>query len=759
MSRSNKILSDAPGQSIAEDRLDRSRFSREMARALTGWKGESSLVVSLCGEWGSGKTTLKNFIIEELEKLEPKPIVGEFNPWQWSGQDRLFDAFLDRIAELLGDPEITRKNEKLVRKFKLFAAGISVGKTVADAGRAIFEPYWLMSGAVITSLLFFTGLPPVLVLALTVGASLLYAGLSQVPAIADSVTKFLEARQQANEKTPDELRKEISKGMADLDRPVIVFVDDIDRLTDVEIALLFQLVKANVDFPNLIYCLLYQKEIVAKSLSKTVSEQGDKYLRKIVQVQFDVPLPSERQLQRILTEDLQKILTQEEVRLIDDSERWPQIFPEPIWGYFKNVRDIKRFLSAFEFYFDMHLNENVLEVNPIDLIVIEALRMFDHVAYLEVRSSFYRKGAIIFNPLEPEVMSQQFKAEITLIVGNQQRDIIDRMRLEKLLNFLFPQAGGPPSDSDEAEWLRNQRICHPYHFDRYFQLNLTPGKPSARSIIQFIESSSNRENLVSILRSAIASNSIGEYLEFIMAERARIPSNSLEAFATALFDIGDDFPASGPLLANDLSRGCIAIIYQRLKGEDHVDRTQILWRAFQATKGTALPVRFLTQEDTKARQREPNGIYLIDENQLPNFIAAGVQKISHLARTGKLLDFPYAAGMLHRWAEWTDGNNVRAWIAEQIQDPLQARKLLAVLTTKSYVGTKARPLLHSEPIELFLPLERLYESVIAHNSVPPTVEENTLIRMLQMAVELKQAGRPYAEISEDDLDRRRHQTN
>ena len=36
----------------------------------------------------------------------------------------------------------------------------------------------------------------------------------------------------------------------------------------------------------------------------------------------------------------------------------------------------------------MHLNHGVLEVNPIDLIAIEVLRMFDHGAFLAVSKSF-----------------------------------------------------------------------------------------------------------------------------------------------------------------------------------------------------------------------------------------------------------------------------------------------------------------------------------------------------------------------------------
>jgi predicted KAP-like P-loop ATPase len=49
----------------------------------------------------------------------------------------------------------------------------------------------------------------------------------------------------------------------------------------------FQLVKANADFPNLVYLLLFQRDIVEKNLEKVTSGSGKDFLEKIVQVGFD----------------------------------------------------------------------------------------------------------------------------------------------------------------------------------------------------------------------------------------------------------------------------------------------------------------------------------------------------------------------------------------------------------------------------------------------------------------------------------------
>ena len=78
-----QFSADQPLTNPADDKLNRDRFSAEIAQALANWSGRDSLVVSLTGEWGTGKSTIKNFIIYHLKN---RANILEFNPWQWSGQ-------------------------------------------------------------------------------------------------------------------------------------------------------------------------------------------------------------------------------------------------------------------------------------------------------------------------------------------------------------------------------------------------------------------------------------------------------------------------------------------------------------------------------------------------------------------------------------------------------------------------------------------------------------------------------------------------
>src|SRR5205823_115153 len=105
------------------------------------------------------------------------------------------------------------------------------------------------------------------------------------------------------------------------------------------------------------------------------------------------------------------------------------------------------------FYFGMHLNQGTLEVNPIDLIAVEVLRMFDHDAFVAVSKSFFqRHGAITRSIFRHEELPKSFQADIDAIAAAGNRSEGRRSRLKALLQAMFPQATGNRS---ENEWKRD----------------------------------------------------------------------------------------------------------------------------------------------------------------------------------------------------------------------------------------------------------------------------------------------------------------
>jgi predicted KAP-like P-loop ATPase len=77
-------------------------------------------------------------------------------------------------------------------------------------------------------------------------------------------------------------------------------MDDIDRLTVEEIGRLFWLVKMVADLPNVVYVLVYDRDVVVRALDSLFDGHGLAYLERIVQATVDLPLPGPRAVKREL---------------------------------------------------------------------------------------------------------------------------------------------------------------------------------------------------------------------------------------------------------------------------------------------------------------------------------------------------------------------------------------------------------------------------------------------------------------------------
>lgn len=64
------LSADRPIASRERDLLGRSGFAESLASAIKGWTGNDSLVIALYGSWGSGKSSVKNMILEALREVK-----------------------------------------------------------------------------------------------------------------------------------------------------------------------------------------------------------------------------------------------------------------------------------------------------------------------------------------------------------------------------------------------------------------------------------------------------------------------------------------------------------------------------------------------------------------------------------------------------------------------------------------------------------------------------------------------------------------
>jgi predicted KAP-like P-loop ATPase len=118
----HRFSADRPIGTRAEDLLGRAGFADSLASAIKGWKGNESLVIALYDQWGSGKSSVKNMVLQSLRSVEANsPLIVEFNPWQWSRQNQLAEAFFQEIGLILGRSDGSEDGKRRAAKWRTFS--------------------------------------------------------------------------------------------------------------------------------------------------------------------------------------------------------------------------------------------------------------------------------------------------------------------------------------------------------------------------------------------------------------------------------------------------------------------------------------------------------------------------------------------------------------------------------------------------------------------------------------------------------------
>lgn len=740
---------DRPISSRDEDQLGRSQFAQDLSDAICGWKSDDNLIIALYGNWGSGKSSIKNMTLEALRELPSGcPTIVEFNPWQWAGHEQLAESFFSEIGKVIGKENKGKTSIALARLWKKYSAFLNVGSFFLEGFRkAVF---WLLlvigglglGGAFLNSDWFTPIAKIVGILAFVCAIAIKWSGL-----IAEKVAIFFEANAEAANKTLTEIKKELNDALRNLEVPLLVVIDDIDRLAKDEIMLLFQLVKANADFPNIIYLLLFQRDIVEESLDAISNGKGAEFLEKIVQVGLDIPKIERTRLERILFEGLDELLSEEFVKQNFDQTRWGNVFVGGMREYFETLRDVKRFLATLSFHFGLFKKNDIFEVNPIDLFALETIRLFEPDIYHRLRNS-------------KELLTAQRDRHDEAQSRQQVEDIINeaspanRSRIKEILAQLFPQIGwvfgGSTYGSDFYEgWFRELRICSPERFDTYFYLSIAETNISQADLERIVALAGDRGKLVAELRALGKRGLLGITVDRLEAYKQEISLQFAVPFVTALFDIGDDLPEEQPggaFISPEMH--VYRIIYWYLKQEEKpAERLNILAQSIKAATGLAMPVMLVSFESDTDRQKKSPTSFLVDASNVKQLQDACLEKIHETAASGLLYTNRRLAFILYHWHDWAGDEEPRNWVGNLISsDEGLLTFLVAFLerVTSTSMGDKVSRIIwriRPSSMEKFVDPDTLKQRIVELPKANLTELQQAAVGAYQKAIKLREEGK------------------
>ena len=337
------LPADNPIQRPEADVLDRTKVAKYFARQVLEFDASEGMAVGVFGPWGSGKTSFVNLARTEFESKGI--LVLDFNPWMFSGAEQLVERFFGELST-----EMRLRN-------------------LAPVSNA-FEDYGDALGGKVGLALKIVG--KLLRIRDPVGKALEnYGGAltGKVGAWLKTVGRFLRRRQGGlagqRKKVEDALRKR--------DKPIIVVLDDIDRLSVSEIRDIFKLVRLTASFPNLIYIVVCDRLQVEQALDeKEKGLSGGVYLDKILQLPFDLPEVPRHKLREQTLAAIERVLDDIENPGPLDRQVWSDVYRQIIRPLIRNMRDVRRYAAA--------IRGTVIgldgQVAHADVLGLEAVRVF-----------------------------------------------------------------------------------------------------------------------------------------------------------------------------------------------------------------------------------------------------------------------------------------------------------------------------------------------------------------------------------------------
>lgn len=639
---------DKPIYKEEQDLLGRSYFSNQLGKAIYEYNGKDGLVIGLFGKWGTGKTSAINMALSEINKLakkgEHKPVIMRFDPWNYSDKDNLISLFFQSLKNKID----VQGNEDFKNK---------VGKALSD-----------YSGA--------------------------FDALSLVPVFGSGIASVLKTLAQVEGanmmRTPDldETRKILEEALIKANNKIIIVIDDIDRLNNSQIRDVFQLVKQVADFPNVIYVLIMDREVVCKALKEVHNIDGNEYLEKIIQIPFEIPELSKSMINGIFFDRLNQIINNLTNGVVWDENYWSEVFRNCIEPYITTLRDVNRVINVFQFKYGMLYQETSFE----DMVAITTLEVLEPELYKWI----YNNKDVVCGVFKHSISSSgNNKLDYRKLYHDEFKKLgINPDLAISCVSTIFPSFA---KNIDEYQYVfqsrfnirGKMRVAHKEKFDLYFTFDLYNIKVS-RSKINACIYELNREDLITVIEEINEQGDIVYFLEEIQSLLGEIPDKRLRLIVSVLIDLlgvfnGESSKVILSISAFDTALYLVNNIIKRLKTEE--ERYEIIRTALENVKKTGLGVvaRIINRIELAygrlAGNSEKMKEQIISLKHLEELEKIYVEKINTIAKTESFFDISEFRIAFYLW-ECFDKDGVVNYLKELFNNEVNKLKFICAMAIK-----------------------------------------------------------------------------
>lgn len=441
---------------IDYDLLNHDYVVQGLYQSIIHCRTEESFTFGLEGPWGSGKTAIINKVKKLIQNQNGNNnqfiLIDDFDPWLYGSKESMLLALYDMILNKM-DIKVGRYQSLRLQK--------ALASTIADTSN---------TGKILSSIFFST---------------------------------------KSDELNVSKIHDELKRLLKHSPHRCIIFIDNLDRVDSDIILFVFKLVATFFDLPNTIYVLSYDKERVCAILNDE-KQYGAKYLDKIVQATYQVPLFIHSHREKIVKTCIHNLLTGLGVseHKVHEYDAVIDYIVEKV----DTIRSFKRLLNSV--FINVFIHGTYLSKS--DLLAIEVIHFFDEELYQYIISHRH-----LFISIDRLFDHESAMATINSDKFNlKAKEEFDSLFKEKpdclnILSYLFPTVKNykskyeiiPKYSSPEEykRFARKMAICSAKYFDLYFHSSMNNFAVSSihvQSIIQNINKA-KPEDVDNIISQAI----------------------------------------------------------------------------------------------------------------------------------------------------------------------------------------------------------------------------------------------------------------
>jgi len=306
------------------DKLGYRNYAIQIAKAINGSQFEQAFAIGITSKWGGGKTSFLDMIRDELNN---DLIVIDFNPWRSTTSKAIIKDFFQTVQSHLAPYSSQLNNEITSYANKLLALNDS---TLNKTGQLLFS--------------------------------------------------------EGNEDSLHDLLDRINGTLKLLNKRIVIFIDDVDRLDKDEVFEVIRLIRNTANFYNSFFIVAYDRSYLLYALKSMGVHHYENFLEKIFQLEITLPyFDKEILINRFVTQ-LHQILPsykREEIEnvILRSNDGTRITFTE----WITTMRDVTRLLNSIQ----SNIKNITDEIDLVDFVQIEILRFkFPSVYEVLFRESY-----------------------------------------------------------------------------------------------------------------------------------------------------------------------------------------------------------------------------------------------------------------------------------------------------------------------------------------------------------------------------------